>query len=202
MSRRHRATSHRDSRRIRRARGYPYKAPPSVSSARREKNDVHGPHSRPQPKHIVDPRQHDVRHNEPAGVAELVPAGHHAAHIRQVVVRARVVDLGEVDLECAVARRDRGGVVPLQIVCLPVVQVDRLPVWVLHNVGSVWAAAWGGRWAYVSRVEAATIHLELVAEDERHRLRRIVVTMDVINILDSFCERSRITSATTYLGRI
>ena len=46
----------------------------------------------------------------------------------------------ERDHQVAPARRDRGGVVPLEVVRRPVVQVDSLPVWVVPWVE---CAVWG-----------------------------------------------------------
>ena len=106
---------------------------------------AHRPHSRPKPLHIIKPRQHNRRLDQATREAELVPRLHHPPSILQPMARAP----RERDLERAVARRDRRGVVPLLVARRPVVQVDRLPVRV------------------VPRVERPPVRVELVAEDER-----------------------------------
>ena len=93
---------------------------------------------------VVRAGEDDGGDDEPAGEAELVPRAHHPAREVEVVVGLRA----ERDLERTVARRDRLRVIPLHVVRLPVVQVDRLPVRV------------------VPRVEAAPVDVELVTEDK------------------------------------
>ena len=56
--------------------------------------------------------------------------------------------LGERDDETSISRRDRGRVIPFQVIRFPVVEVNGFPVWV------------------VSRIEGATVDVELVREYE------------------------------------
>lgn len=65
----------------------------------------------------------------------------------------------ESNLEGTALGCDSGGVVPLHVICLPVMKIDRLPVWI------------------VARVERPTILIELVGEDELPVLARLQVNV-------------------------
>ena len=104
---------------------------------------------------VVVSREHDAGFDEAAREAELVPCRYHPTGKIQVVVLL----LRQRDLEGPVAGRDRRRVVPLLVVRLPVVQIDRFPIWV------------------VSGVERTAVDVELVTEDQLPCLPRNVVDL-------------------------
>lgn len=88
---------------------------------------THRPHGRPETYNIVHARQDNRNLDYAASKTELVPSRHHSTREVQIVVFL----LRHCDLERTVASRDCAGIKPLHVVRLPVVQVDRLPVWVI-----------------------------------------------------------------------
>ena len=93
---------------------------------------AHPPNSGPQTGDVALTRQGHSDLNIPTSETELIPASHHAALVIQVVSLLP----GECDLEGAVLGGDRGGVIPLEIAGLPVVEVDSFPVGVVAGVES------------------------------------------------------------------
>ena len=124
--------------------------------------------------YVVEPWKHDRRFDETSSKTEFVPCRHHATSVIQVMILLR----GERDLERTIARRDRRGVVPLDVVRLPVVEVDRLPVRV------------------VAGVERPPLDVELVAEHElplfaRHEVRERVSLRGRVGVDDAPVARYR-----------
>ena len=112
---------------------------------------AHRPNGRPEPDDVRRAGQDDARLDQPTRETKLVPGRDHPA----LVIHPVRLFLRQRDLERAVLGRDRGGVVPLHVAGLPVVEVDGLPVRV------------------VARVERAAVGVELVGEDELEGVGRV-----------------------------
>lgn len=121
---------------------------------------AHSPDGGPQALDVVETREHDRCLDETTGEAELVPRGHHTTSVLEAMVGL----VRQRDLEGAVTRRDGGGVIPLQVVRCPVVQIHSLPVRVIAGV------------------KAPTLSVELITEDELPRL-----PIDVVNLGPELC---------------
>lgn len=109
---------------------------------------AHSPGCGPQSRCCRTARHADAYFNVPGGETEFVPSLQHPAPEVKVVIQ----DLLHRDDQLSVLRRDLGRVVPFEVDCGPVVEVDRLPERV------------------VTGVERPAILVELVAEHKAVRL--------------------------------
>lgn len=98
----------------------------------------------PQSSNVGNTGEGDSSYDQAAGEAEFVPGRHEPAHIVKTVIWG----CRQCDFERTVFGGQRRGVIPLQIVGLPVMEVDGFPVWV------------------VSGIKGAAVCVELVTEDQ------------------------------------
>ena len=104
----------------------------------------HSPDSGPQSSNPIQTRQCHPDFKISTRETKLIPTGHHAALVVQIVSFL----LRQCDLQGPVLGGNGGGVIPLEVARLPVVQVDSFPVWI------------------VARVESPTVDVEFVREDQ------------------------------------
>jgi len=91
---------------------------------------AHRPDGGPQTSNAAQTRQGHSNLDISSRETELVPAAHHAAFIVQLVgVLPR-----ECDLESPVLCCDGSGVVPLEVACLPVVEVGSFPEGIVAGI--------------------------------------------------------------------
>ena len=105
---------------------------------------AHCPDCRPQSNDVALTRQCHGSFEIPSRKAKPIPTGYHAALVVQVVS----VLLLKGDLQGSVLGGDGGGIVPLEVLRLPVVEVDGLPIWVITGV------------------EGSTVGVEFIREDQ------------------------------------
>lgn len=118
---------------------------------------AHRPDSRPESNDVVDTGKYNTSLDQSASEAKLVPGRQHASLVVQPV---RLL-LGQSDLQATIPSRDCGGVVPFEVVGLPIVEVDGFPVRV------------------VTGVEGPAVSVELVGPDELPALFSHVVLFGV-----------------------